>query len=57
LGSIHNLEPLDNYLEKQKIDVLAFNARRRNVFARLFNPGLAYKLVLNSDTPLFVTHI
>lgn len=57
LGSIHNLEPLDNYLEEQKIDVLAFNARRRNVFARLFNPGLAYKLVLNSDTPLFVTHI
>lgn len=50
-------QAIDDYLAKQHIDLLAFNARRRNLFARLFNPGLAYKLVLHSDTPLFVTHI
>jgi len=48
---------LDNYLVNQKINVLAFNTRRRNIFVRLFHPGLAYKMVLNSDTPLFVTHV
>lgn len=56
-GSLSNIKALDNYLAKQKIDILAFNARRRNIFARLFNPGLAYKMVLHSDTPLYVTHI
>ncbi len=50
-------EFLNNYMEKHQINVLAFNPRRRNLFARLFNPGLAYKMVLHSDTPLFVTHV
>lgn len=50
-------EMLNDYLKKYSIDILSFNARRRNLFARLFNPGLAYKMVLHSDTPLFVTHI
>ena len=57
LGANDNLELLDNFLANQKIDVLAFNTRRRNIFARLFHPGLAYKLVLHSDTPLLVTHV
>lgn len=56
-GTLSNTRILDDYLAKQHIDLLAFNARRRNLFARLFNPGLAYKMVLHSNTPLFVTHI
>jgi len=50
-------EYLNNYMADHQINVLAFNSRRRNIFARLFNPGLAYKMVLHSDTPLFVTHV
>jgi len=50
-------ELLNNFMKKNQINVLAFNTRRRNLFARLFNPGLAYKMVLHSDTPLFVTHV
>ena len=57
LGANENLKLLDDYLVTQKINVLAFNTRRRNIFSRLFNPGLAYKMVLHSDTPLFVTHV
>ena len=56
-GDLSNIKIIDDYLAKQKIDLLSFNARRRNLFARLFNPGLAYKMVLHSETPLFVTHI
>lgn len=48
---------LNNFMKENQINVLAFNTRRRNLFARLFNPGLAYKMVLHSDTPLFVTHV
>jgi len=50
-------EFLNNYMADHHINVLAFNSRRRNLFARLFNPGLAYKMVLHSDIPLFVTHV
>jgi len=50
-------ELLNNFMINNQINVLAFNTRRRNLFARLFNPGLAYKMVLHSDTPLFVTHV
>ena len=57
LGSSDTLKLLDKYLLNQKIDVLAFNSRRRNFFMRLFNPSLAYKMVLHSDTPLLVTHV
>jgi nucleotide-binding universal stress UspA family protein len=57
LSATDTPEFLNNYMENHQIDVLAFNARRRNLFARLFNPGLAYKMVLHSDTPLFVTHV
>ncbi|NDV45936.1 universal stress protein [Paludibacter sp. 221] len=56
-GDLDKVKLLDDYLTKQKIDLLSFNARRRNLFARLFNPGLAYKMVLHTDTPLFVTHV
>ena len=57
IGAIDKPEILDKYLIKQKINVLAFNTRRRNIFSRLFNPGLVYKMVMHSDTPLFVTHV
>jgi nucleotide-binding universal stress UspA family protein len=57
LDSDDSLKLLENYLSKQEINVLAFNTRRRNIFSRLFHPGLAYKMVMHSDTPLLVTHV
>jgi len=48
---------INDYLREKEIDLLAFNSRKRNMFQRLFNPGLAYHLVLHSDTMLLVTHI
>lgn len=53
----NSAEPIDNYLKNKNIDLLAFNSRKRRLFSRLFNPGLAYKLVLQSETMLFVTHV
>lgn len=50
-------ELLNNFLVDHQINVLSFNTRRRNLFVRLFNPSLAYKMVLHTDTPLFVTHV
>ncbi len=50
-------EQIDDYLQKNNIDLLAFNTRKRRLFSRLFNPGLAYKMVMQSSTMLFVTHV
>lgn len=57
IGEDNSPELIDDYLKKKNIDLLAFNTRRRKLFSRLFNTGLAYKLVLQSDTLLFVTHV
>jgi len=57
ISSSNNPELIDNFLKTNNIDLLAFNSRRRKLFSRLFNPGLAYKMVNNSDTPLFVTYM
>ena len=57
LGAANKPEILESYLNDQKINVLAFNTRRRNIFLRLFHPSLAYKMVLHSDIPLLVTHV
>jgi nucleotide-binding universal stress UspA family protein len=38
LGASDSLELIDDYLSKHKINVLAFNTRRRNLFARLLIP-------------------
>ena len=57
LGAKNSPDLIDDYLKTKEIDLLAFNTRRRKLFSRLFNSGLAYKLVLSSDTMLFVTHV
>ena len=56
ISSSEKNDRISDYLQEKKIDLLAFNSRKRNMFQRLFNPGLAYHLVLHSDTMLFVTH-
>lgn len=57
IDSTETMKQIDDYLAKHDINLLAFNSPRRNLIRRLFNPGLAFKMVLHSDTPLFVTHI
>lgn len=57
LNATDSPEHINTYMADHQINVLAFNTTRRNLFARLFNPSLAYKMVLYSDIPLFVTHV
>lgn len=50
-------EKIDEFVASMQVDLLAFNSQKRNFFRRIFNPGLAYKMIYHSDTPLFITHI
>lgn len=48
------LTAIDCFVREQKIDLIAISTQRRNIVARLFNPGIACKMLFHSDTPLLV---
>lgn len=48
------LNCLDGYIKENQIDFIAVPTYKRNIFSRLFNPGIARRMVFHSDTPLLV---
>lgn len=48
------LKGLDQYIKENQIDIITLTSYKRNIFARLFNPGIARKMIFHSDTPLLV---
>lgn len=48
------LKGLDLYIKENQIDIITLTSYKRNIFARLFNPGIARKMIFHSDTPLLV---
>lgn len=47
-------ESLDKFVNEHKIDMISLSSSRRNIFARMFNPGIARRMLFHSDTPLLV---
>lgn len=45
---------IDAFVHEAQIDMLAMSSSRRNIFARMFNPGLARRVIFHSETPLLV---
>ncbi len=45
---------LDEYVKNENIDVLCVSNYKRNVFARLFNPSIAKKMIFHSRTPILI---
>lgn len=48
------LKDTDTLIRDSHIDVLVLTTHKRNIFARLFNPSIAHKMVFHSDTPLLI---
>lgn len=48
------LTNLDMYVKNQAIDVLCITNYKRNIFARLFNPSIAKKMIFHSNTPILI---
>lgn len=42
------------YVEKEKIEIIAVNTRKRNIFVRLFVPSVSRKILARSNATLFV---
>ncbi|KUK76234.1 MAG: Universal stress protein [Proteiniphilum acetatigenes] len=47
-------ESLEKFVKEHQIDMIALSSSRRNIFARMFNPGIARRMLFHSDTPLLV---
>lgn len=45
---------IDQFTKEHKIDMISLSSSRRNIFARIFNPGIARRMIFHSDTPLLV---
>lgn len=45
---------LDDFVKEENIDVLCVSNYKRNVFARLFNPSVAKKMIFHSKTPILI---
>ena len=50
------LKGLDQYIKDNHIDIITLTSYKRNIFARLFNPSIARKMIFHSDTPLLVIY-
>lgn len=48
------LSNLDEYVKDKQIDVLCISNYKRNVFARLFNPSIARKMIFHTHLPILV---
>ncbi len=50
-----NLEvSIEQFVEEKKIDMISLSSSRRNIFARMFNPGIARRMLFHSDTTILV---
>lgn len=47
-------ETLEKFVKSNNIDLISLSSSRRNIFARMFNPGIARRMLFHSDTPLLV---
>lgn len=50
------LEELQQFITQEQIDVIALTTRKRNMLARMFNPGIARKMLFHTSIPLLVFH-
>lgn len=52
LSLSNEVEEIEGFDDANKIDMMVVPTPRKNIFARLFNPTLAHKLLFRSDIPM-----
>ena len=50
------LTAFDQFVLENQINLIVLNTHKRNLFARLFNPSMARKMVFHARTPILVFH-
>jgi nucleotide-binding universal stress UspA family protein len=47
---------VEKFVRDNRIEMIALTTHRRNILARMFNPGIARKMLFHTDTPLLILH-
>ena len=45
---------LEKFIEENNIEMIVMSGSRRNIFSRMFNPGIARRMLFHSNTPILV---
>lgn len=45
---------LEKFVRSNSIDIISLTTHKRNIFARMFNPSMARKMLFHTDTPMLV---
>ncbi len=48
------VQNLENFIRNNNIDVISLATHKRNIFAKIFNPSMARKMLFHTDTPMLV---
>lgn len=51
------LDDFDNFVAQHQIDLILVPNKKRNIFARLFSPSIAHRMIFHSDIPMLVIPI
>lgn len=57
LSDANFLEDFELYVKKIYIDLILIPNKKRNIFARLFNPSIAHRMIFHSDIPMLVVPV
>ncbi|MCE5226938.1 MAG: universal stress protein [Porphyromonadaceae bacterium] len=47
---------IEKFVRDKNIDLISFSTHKRGIFARMFNPSIARKMLFHTDTPMLVLH-
>lgn len=47
----------DSYVKANQVDLILIPNKKKNIFARLFNPSMAHKILFLTDTPMLVVPV
>ena len=47
-------EAIEKFVNENTIDMISLSSSPRNIFARMFNPGIARRMLFHTNTPLLV---
>ena len=48
------LDALEKFVDENVIDMISMSSSPRSIFARMFNPGIARRMLFHSNTPMLV---
>ncbi len=54
VDSSEPIEAIEKYVDREHVNILTMNTRRRNLFGRIFMPSMSRKVLTNSDVTLIV---